>query len=119
MICDPVVCPPLSCPSPVQVPDQCCPVCPGECQAGVETVMGAPPMAGGMKPLGRKGGVTLCPHYFLAPQRNKMSETCPGCRGAGTPERVSWQCMSQGGEPRGTAGWDQEGDGRVRAEMGG
>ncbi|XP_066097507.1 chordin isoform X1 [Saccopteryx bilineata] len=28
VICDPVVCPPLSCLSPVQVPDQCCPVCP-------------------------------------------------------------------------------------------
>nr|KAF6381519.1 chordin [Pipistrellus kuhlii] len=28
VICDPVVCPLLSCPSPVQVPDQCCPVCP-------------------------------------------------------------------------------------------
>ncbi|XP_035873685.1 chordin isoform X2 [Phyllostomus discolor] len=28
VICDPVVCPPPSCLSPVQVPDQCCPVCP-------------------------------------------------------------------------------------------
>ncbi|XP_045152347.1 chordin [Echinops telfairi] len=28
VICDPVVCPPLHCPRPVQVPDQCCPVCP-------------------------------------------------------------------------------------------
>ncbi|XP_032338830.1 chordin isoform X3 [Camelus ferus] len=36
VICDPVVCPPPSCPSPVQAPDQCCPVCPGECLAGVE-----------------------------------------------------------------------------------
>ncbi|XP_006884224.1 PREDICTED: chordin [Elephantulus edwardii] len=28
VICDPVVCPSPSCPQPVQVPDQCCPVCP-------------------------------------------------------------------------------------------
>nr|XP_036880119.1 chordin isoform X5 [Manis javanica] len=28
VICDPVVCPPSSCLSPVQAPDQCCPVCP-------------------------------------------------------------------------------------------
>ncbi|XP_047644031.1 chordin isoform X2 [Phacochoerus africanus] len=28
VICDPVVCPPPGCPSPVQAPDQCCPVCP-------------------------------------------------------------------------------------------
>ncbi|KAM6222797.1 chordin isoform 2-T2 [Rhynchocyon petersi] len=28
VICDPVVCPSPSCPHPVQVPDQCCPVCP-------------------------------------------------------------------------------------------
>ncbi|XP_023556515.1 chordin isoform X1 [Octodon degus] len=28
VICDPVVCPPSSCPHPVQAPDQCCPVCP-------------------------------------------------------------------------------------------
>ncbi|KAM5277299.1 chordin isoform 9-T9 [Hipposideros larvatus] len=28
VICDPVVCPPPSCLSPVQAPDQCCPVCP-------------------------------------------------------------------------------------------
>ncbi|XP_049737287.1 chordin isoform X2 [Elephas maximus indicus] len=28
VICDPVVCTPPSCPHPVQVPDQCCPVCP-------------------------------------------------------------------------------------------
>ncbi|XP_075412273.1 chordin isoform X2 [Tenrec ecaudatus] len=28
VICDPVVCPPLHCQRPVQVPDQCCPVCP-------------------------------------------------------------------------------------------
>ncbi|XP_032947580.1 chordin isoform X4 [Rhinolophus ferrumequinum] len=27
VICDPVVCPPPSCLSPVQAPDQCCPVC--------------------------------------------------------------------------------------------
>ncbi|XP_057356696.1 chordin isoform X7 [Manis pentadactyla] len=28
VICDPVVCPPPSCSSPVQAPDQCCPLCP-------------------------------------------------------------------------------------------
>ncbi|KAM6159501.1 chordin isoform 2-T2 [Erethizon dorsatum] len=28
VICDPVVCPPPGCPHPMQVPDQCCPVCP-------------------------------------------------------------------------------------------
>ncbi|XP_006869829.1 PREDICTED: chordin [Chrysochloris asiatica] len=28
VICDPVVCPLPSCPLPMQVPDQCCPVCP-------------------------------------------------------------------------------------------
>ncbi|KAM9226094.1 chordin isoform 3-T3 [Dugong dugon] len=34
VICDPVVCAPPSCPHPVQVPDQCCPVCPGKQDLG-------------------------------------------------------------------------------------
>uniref|UniRef100_A0A8C9BG24 Chordin n=1 Tax=Phocoena sinus TaxID=42100 RepID=A0A8C9BG24_PHOSS len=34
VICDPMVCPPTSCPSPVQAPDQCCPVCPEKQDVG-------------------------------------------------------------------------------------
>ncbi|XP_029071342.1 chordin isoform X5 [Monodon monoceros] len=34
VICDPMVCPQTSCPSPVQAPDQCCPVCPEKQDVG-------------------------------------------------------------------------------------
>lgn len=70
-------------------------------------------------PLGREGGWS--PSAFtisLAPQRNKMSETCQGCRGAGTQERVSWKgaCRVEG--PRGAIRLNQEGDKKGRVYRG-
>lgn len=97
VICDPVVCPPPSCPSPVQAPDQCCPVCPGECPAGVERVLKGPPRRA-VRPLGRegRGGPSSAFTLSLDPQRNKMSKTSPGCQGTGTLARVSWKCVNAG-----------------------
>lgn len=65
VICDPVVCPLLSCPSPVQVPDQCCPVCPGECHAGVETVTGAPPTGDEASRKGRRVSPSAFTTFWL------------------------------------------------------
>lgn len=55
-----------------------------------------------MRPLGEEGGGWWSPSAFtisLAPQRNKMSEACPGCQEAGTLERVSWKYVSGVGNP--------------------
>lgn len=64
VICDPVVCPPPSCLSPVQAPDQCCPVCLGECPAGVERVLEVPCWGRGEASLEGRGGQPL-PSLFL------------------------------------------------------
>lgn len=55
----------------------------------------------GVRPLRIEAGSASAFTISLAPQRSKMSETFWGFHGAGTLERVSWQYMNWGGEPRG------------------
>ncbi|XP_023592618.1 chordin [Trichechus manatus latirostris] len=81
VICDPVVCAPPSCPHPMQVPDQCCPVCPGK-----QDVRERP----GLPRSRDTGEVVLGAHSQLG---DPMQADGPrGCRFAGQwfPESHSW-----------------------------
>lgn len=99
VICDPVVCAPLSCLSPVQVPDQCCPVCPGECHAGEESWRVLP---WGMRPLGRGEGIAFCLHYFFGSvEKEDVRELAglPRSRDSGEGELAVYEPVG-GGENR-------------------
>lgn len=112
VICDPVVCPPSSCLSPVQAPDQCCPVCPGECPAGMERVMEGPRMGDEASRGGRRGlVVTLCLHYFFGSTEKQDVRGLPGMPRSRDPGEGELEVCFRGGESRRAAAWDQEGAG--------
>lgn len=119
MICDPVVCPLLSCLSPVQVPDQCCPVCPGECHAGVGTVMGAPPAGDEASRKGSRGHPL--PSLFFGFTEKQGVRDLPGLprtRDPGEGELAVYE-PGWGTKRRCWVGPNRRGDGRVRVYMGG